>query len=61
MCGFLAKRGAITEIFCADAPLDAARRTELLEQIEIQLPDEFKAYYDAFNQVLAARTAANAR
>ncbi|MDA7650692.1 hypothetical protein N8607_00150 [bacterium] len=41
--------------------LDAARRTELLEQIEIQLPDEFKAYYDAFNQVLAARTAANAR
>lgn len=41
--------------------LDAARQTELLEQIEIQLPDEFKAYYDAFNQALAANAAAAAR
>jgi|GEM_PF-1874755 len=36
--------------------LDAARQTELLEQIESQQPDEFKAYYDAFSQALASKT-----
>ncbi len=41
--------------------LDATRRTELLEQIELQLPDEFKAYYDAFTQALAAMPKGAAR
>lgn len=36
--------------------LDAARQTELLEQIETQQPDEFKAYYDAFSRALASET-----
>lgn len=41
--------------------LDAARQTELLEQIESQQPDEFKAYYDAFSLALASKAANTGR